>query len=353
MSLAKDFPNKPNGNVWKVEIKDEEKKEKEEKEWRIIDYNTYSQDIENLFNISGNSLTSLIIKDYRGFVSALCTLAEEWKQLYEEKKKFLHFEWNKNDKDRYIRVNFEEEYEKARTFRIHDLYQKLKYSYLCTVLYDKVKNLDCVKEKKIEVYPTNQNGLFKKDDKKAKDYICVNYTYLHGEPLLEINIHPMCCNDDKYEIDYVIQVQGGVYEHGFGVKKFKEGKTEKVTAAEVWKELSINNRDPKFSNAEKWMRTPRMRDEEAEWYKDSDAEKVLEDVILPTRENPQNDMLTETIKNGKKVKIKYGYNKYDMKGTGTTYIYQSRRIKNEATIVDVLSLMIKDVEKVIGFISES
>ena len=344
LSLATDFPNMPKNNLfWNINTS---KDPLVQVRWKIVPYRKYVDFVGILFlttiMMENNYLAHLIIKDYCGFVCNLSCLADNWKKKYQDVgKPFLHFDWGKKENEKYIR-KFKEDFITARDHRIHDLYQKLKYSYLCTKLYDKVKEIVGNKIEKENVYPSNQGGLFKKDSSfYGKRYIYVNYTYLHGEPLLEINIHPSFYNNDGYEIYYTIQVQGGVYEHGYQVRKWKNGEPVKVTAAEVWKELIKDNKSLPF--AEKWMRLPCSEDINTDWAKSHND--VLEKKILPMRKNPEDDKPKPVEKGNKRVETKNGYNKYDM--NDSTYIYQSRRIENHATIGQVIGLMLKDVEKVV------
>ena len=235
LSLAKDFPNMPKKNqFWNISISKDPNKTVLVR-WKIVPYRKYVDFVESLFLTNGNiDLAHLIIKDYCGFVCNLSCLADNWKKNYRGNKPFLHFDWDvKKENEKYIR-KFKKDFIAARDHRIHDLYQKLKYSFLCTKLYDEVKNIVSNMDEIDNVYPSNQGGLFKKDSSyNVKKYIYVNYTYLHGEPLLEINIHPSFYNKDGYEICYTIQVQGGVYEHGLQVRKWSKGETVNVTAADV------------------------------------------------------------------------------------------------------------------------
>ena len=351
LSLAKDFPNMPEENQPWI-IKDP--KTKLEVCWEIVPYLQYVVFVKELFlkGKKNNDLKHLIIKNYCKFVSNLSRLADDWKNKYQnEDEEFLHFEWDDiKGNGKYVR-KFKKDFIAARDHRIHDLYHKLKYSYLCKKLYDEVKNIVNNKINNENVFPSNQGGLFKKEGSSDDKKIYVNYTYLHGEPLLEINIYPgFSNNDDGYEICYAIEVQGGVYEHGLQVRKWSKGKTVNVTAADVWKEL-INDMfrtdtEKKFPNAAKWMRLPCLKDEVTGWYKQKC--KGLDIIVLPERKNPADDIPMAVENKGKVVETKVGYNKYDM--NGTTYIYQSRRIEDKATIKDVCDLMIEDVRKVLEFI---
>ena len=287
LSLAKNFPEYDGKNVWKVDITDSKDNEIEI-DWKVCYYSNYYSKIANAFKLDDDGLNSQIIKDYCKFIECLTTLSKEWAKDYEEKSQ---------EKNQFLysdNIN----YKRAHLLRIHDLYQKLKFSYLCTQLFISIKNKY---GEEYEVFPSNQGGLFKEKNKLSSDkkYICVNYTYLHGEPLLEINVHPECKNG--VELYYAIQVQGNAYEHGIQVKKRK--------AKDVWDELDKEQ----MKIIKGWMNIGISK-----WEMKSDF------AVKPNRENP--------------------YNKYDM--NDGTYVYQKYIINNDVTIKTVLGQMLEDLQYV-------
>ena len=294
LSLTKKFPEYDDKkDVWKVK----------ETDWKVCNYINYKSKISYAFGGDAKDLNSQIIKDYCEFIECLTKLSEKWAKDYViMTKPFLY-----SDNGNYI---------KAHQFRIHDLYQKLKFSYLCTQLFNSIKNKF---EQEYKVYPSNQAGLFKEkktDFKSEERYICVNYTYLHGEPLLEINIHPKC--ENGVEMYYAIQVQGNAYEHGIQVKKNDDTirnlkrNQEKVFSEMVWNRL----KDKTITIIPDWMNI----DDVSEW-------KNVDWMDVPDREN--------------KGYNKKGYNKYDM--NDGTYVYQKYIIKNDVTIEQVLNQMLTDL----------
>lgn len=187
------------------------------KGWTVRLYSQYAEYIKENFLkgsfLKRKSLDYKIIDDYTGFIEGLTGLSGKWQQDYSDYANgFL-----------LVADPGKSNYETARRLRIHDLYQKQKYSALCTDLYNRIKKKY---ERAYTVFPSNQGGLFKDvfyDAKgkmigKGSNYICVNYEYMHGKPLLEINVHP-ACGEGKMELYYAIQVQGDDYEHGIQVKK--------------------------------------------------------------------------------------------------------------------------------------
>ena len=110
----------------------------------------------------------------------------------------------------------------------------------------------------------------------------------------------------------------------------------------MWKdqELAIN-----YSN--EWMRMPGVKEDDTEWYRDPNAGGILDSDILPkrTKQNPGNT-LDPIAKDGKPLYA--GYYKYDL--SDSTYIYQSRRIKDTATIDGILNLMVEDMNRVVDWL---
>ena len=295
LSLAKTFPNYDGKNDWIIK----------ETNWKVCNYGSYQSIITTAFKRITQGLNSQIIEDYCGFIKSLTELSAESAKDYEEQnqdtKNFLYAD---NDN-----------YNKAHQFRIHDLYQKLKFSYLCTQLFNKVRDKY---GNSYTVFPSNQGGLFKDKNTEFKphmNYICVNYTYIHGEPLLEINVHPeKKCDKELY---YAIQVQGVAYEHGIQVKKNEatikklKRNQEKIFSEMVWNRLN----DKSICIIPNWMNIKNVSKWQATRWMD-----------MPSKENKE-------------------YNKYDM--NDGTYVYQKYIIKNEAKIKEVLDQMLCDLEQII------
>lgn len=376
LSLAEDFPDKPQNTPdsthtnWpfdNVVLFPDKKKEENggnnrtiNRAWSIIRYSDYVNWIRESFHITSNDsiecddsdkLNKMVIDDYCAFAEKLTSLVNSWSSIYKNSREnYLYFEWEIDKKGNYKRTNENPDFVKARKYRIHDLYQKIRYSYLCGVLYDRIKqSVNDKKGESIKVFPSNQGGLFKpgQDGKrKGVAFICVNQVYLHGEPLLEVNIHPAFNEEDGREICYAIQVQGGVYEHGFQVRKWVKGKVETIKAADVWKEFDdLNKRkeiDSFYKNANEWIRLPRVEDADTEWKNDDDC---FYSGILPKGERSQ-DMNPKTDNKGNTTYP--GYNKYDL--YDSTYIYQSRRIKNKATIEAIINRMCQDTLQVVDWL---
>lgn len=310
LSLAKDFPNHPSGNApTKWGLGDGNVK------WKINYYVDYKVLLRDFYlgneELKDLDLTKAVIDDYCGFIDSLCHIAEEWSNEYKDyetkNSKFLYYS-TVNQKREYA-----PSYKQARRLRIHDLYQKLKFSYLCAKLHQEIKSKY---EKEWTVFPSNQGGLFKDSNfeiqgKLPDQYICVNYTYLHGEPLLEINVRP-----EKKAFYYAIQVQGSAYEHGIQVKaKKQKNRVIPIYADDV--RTQLKNSSLKIKDG--WM--------------------TIEDV---SKWDPQDVAFQKNHYPGNKFEI--SERKYDLSNGNGTFVYQSWEIWENATIEQVLALMKKDLE---------
>lgn len=280
LSLAKEFPEK--SIIEKDHI------------WTIKNYDVLSSLI--TVHYLQNRLPSFetdIIKDYCKFVGNLSSLANIWyHEDFRLDSPFLYF-YKSNNK----RLCFQQ-YEELRRLRIHDLFQKLKFSYMCSLLFLCVKEV--VGEGK--ALPNNGKGLFKScnDERRSprSSFVSVNYAFLHGEPLIEINIHPAVQNGQS-EFYFTIQVQGNRYEHGVQIKLDASiNNTE-----EVLKQLN-----PVISGycLKNWMWTG----------KGEDKEKVI---ACKQKGLLQNDLLPNDPQ-GKLLFYKYSLQ------NGRYYIYQAREI---------------------------
>ena len=337
LTLAQTFPDKPEGQKdWKLTW--EEGNKKGECTWRICPYSDYVKLLKEYYLNRHFSIIPKpkgpeyqIIKDYVGFIESLTSLSKSWAMDYLDSMPFLYYT-NAGNKVK----KFHQNYLIAKQLRIHDLYQKQKFSYLCTDLYKSIKELY---DGKFTIFPSNQSGLFK--DKFYSDtgkllnhkdnYICVNYTYLHGEPLLEINIHPSC-NSNTVELYYAIQIQGDAYEHGVQVKKIPNVQYSKIAkgkgkgkkddiAKHVWEnvlQLSTNHPDEYYQIIEGWM-------------------SYIPNVFGWDKESCRflSDNITSTDK----------YNAYNL--SDGAYLYQKRTIISDPTIDEVICKMMKDLALVI------
>lgn len=317
LSLAKDFPNHPSGNSpteWELG----------HVTWRIKYYDSYKDMLRDFYlknvDLKLKDLTKAVIDDYCRFVGSLCLIAEEWSKEYKgyetKNSKFLYYSTVNQ------RREYDPSYKQARRLRIHDLYQKLKFSYLCAKLYQEIKSTYEVNG--WSVFPSNQGGLFKDSNfeiqgKLPDKYICVNYTYLHGEPLLEINVRPR-----ESRFYYAIQVQGSAYEHGIQVKADRENdRVKPIYASDVREQL----KNLSLKIKEGWMT---IKDDKGRFVSKWDPQGSA----YQKNQNPGEGPIKYDISDGK----------YDISNGNGTFVYQSREIKEDTTIKQVLDLMKSDLE---------
>ena len=296
LSLATTFPGSE-------KIIDDEWEIESSYKWKVCNYCKYKDFILETFEKNTTGLSQQIIIDYSKFIESLTNLSKEWEKDFVENAPILS---TTNDN-----------YTMAKKIRIHDLYQKLKFSYLCTEMFKIVKEKY---RKEYEVFPSNQGGLFKdKKSKKGDAFICVNYTFLHGDPLLEINIHPKYEENDV-DFYYAIQVQGNAYEHGIQVKKNEETmkllnhRPKDKFSMTVW--TSLGNGKPNI--IKQWMNVRNSTWNKKEWMSE-----------------PQ----------------KSDYNKYDM--NDGTFVYQKYTINEGTTIATIKEQMLEDLRYIIDNLKTS
>lgn len=301
LTFAQDFPEKS-------EI---------ERIWTVFSYKDLPSLIRKHFLPQGitnhTDLSEMLAENYCVFVDSLVQLSNKWADDYQDPcSPFLYFDMDDSGKRQ-----FHDDYIKARRLRIHDLYQKLKFSYLCTVLYNETVQK---KWNNWTIFLNNQDGLNKNGKNLAwgpnQTYLCVNYNYLHGEPLLELHVHPKQNKKARNEILYVIQIQGEAYEHGLIVKaKGNKGKAKTITAATAWNKLQQNQ----IKIIDDWIDVPSAN---KSW------------------QNPAPSFL-DSINN------RNPYNQYN--ANDSTYLYQSRSIiKTDVSSRTIINLMLNDLLHVIN-----
>ena len=289
LSLATTFPGSE-------KIIDDEWEIESSYKWKVCNYCKYKDFILDTFQKNTTGLSQQIIIDYSQFIESLTNLSKEWENDFVENAPILS---TNNDN-----------YTMAKQFRIHDLYQKLKFSYLCTEMFNKVND---TYRNEYKVFPSNQGGLFK-ENKSEKNiaFICVNYTFLHGDPLLEINIHPKY-EENEVDFYYAIQVQGNAYEHGIQVKKNEETikilnhRAEDKFSMTVWNSL----KNGKLKIIKEWMTV-----QDSTWKEEWMSESQKKD-----------------------------YNKYDM--NDGTFVYQKYTIRKDTTIATIKNKMLDDLKYII------
>lgn len=327
LTLADKLPNKK--DVEKDEI------------WKIIQYGNYIEKLkrETVENrafsktiskfLKNNQIISKTyikenIKDYIVFAEHLVNLYEIWNKedAYGDSIKLLCTE------DPLLTYSSD-----CKKLRIHDLFYKQRYARLCVDLLEKLKDSECSnvqflrpQDDKI-LYLDNKPKGFQGKYNTRNEYfpngsnclIGVGYGYFHGEPFLEIKI----VHKDKKDYFYIIQVQGISYCHGI------------IGKDKLW--------DKKDDFAENWMRTTDVKEPQESENNSSDG--VLdgeifdeEKILYPKYPSSKTNKSAEQSES----KDKLPYKKY-----GDNMIYQSRKLRLDVEIAELLNYMIDDVKKLL------
>lgn len=269
-------------------------------DWQYVNYEQIcgtllSGDFQSFFSDYQKEL----INDYAKFVKALITLAECWKEDTEEGNIFLLDYKERESKDGVENiectipndrtVNNSDKYRTARELRIHDLYGK----YRTAILKEKLaKRLD-------------DEGLL---GKHLPLTITPNIAYSNSLPILEVMIKGV---GEEAEA-FFISIQGCQYRH------------------------AINARDNDASTKEKRVQESVDR---------CQAQKCWHWFMNPN-EHPNNG---DCFPNFPNVLSKSGQRKnicsFAGRG-GVNYIYQYKKISPDATVDNVLSLMVDEVVKI-------
>lgn len=270
---------------------------------KVWQYVSYKQICDTLFSDDFQSFFSgyqkELINDYAKFVQALITVAECWKEDAEEGNIFLLDYKERESKDEvenneYIThkegaLNNSDKYRTARELRIHDLYGKYRTAIL------KVKLATRLEAK----------GLLGKHSPLT---ITPNIAYSNSQPILEVMIEGV----GKKAEAFFISIQGCQYRH------------------------AINARDNDASTKEKRVQESVERcQKEKGWH-----------WFMNPNEHPNNGRRFPNLPD---VLSKSGQRKsicsFAGRG-GVNYIYQYKKISPDATVDDVLSLMVDEVVKI-------
>jgi hypothetical protein len=331
LTLADKFPNKK--DVEKDEI------------WKIILYGNYIEKLKETVEnsafsetistfLNNNQIISKTyikenIKDYIVFAEHLVNLYEIWNKedAYGDNIKLLCTE------DPLLKYS-----SKCKELRIHDLFYKQRYARLCVDLLEKLKepersNVQFLRPQDDKILyldnkPKGFQGKYNTRNeyfpKGSKYLIGVGYGYFHGEPFLEIKI----VHKDIKDYFYIIQVQGISYCHGI------------IGKDKLW--------DKKQDFVGNWMRTTDVIDSQESENNSSDGVLVgeifdEEKILYPKYPSPKTKKSAEQ----SEPKDRLPYKKY-----GDNMIYQSRKLRLDVEIAELLNYMIEDVKTLIVALDE-
>ena len=223
--------------------------EQEADGWKVVNYTKYVLFLKEIVKdlslpqkeqeeINSAAYVTSIIEDYIEFLENLITLYDEWSNNCYDKLGFIYKE-GKTYKSEYI-----EYIEVAQKIRIHDLYHKSKYAKICAELRSKVlgalNNLIPNDEYKVGYNVVSDKTIFSylNASNSKQYYIVFGVGYTQGTPLFEVKV----AKKGAPNIIYIIQVQGGSYEHGI-IMNHSLLKEEGAKAEKVWKYIGNKSKD--------------------------------------------------------------------------------------------------------------
>ncbi len=274
--------------------------------WRYVSYQSICDGLlEECFQSNFSGYSKELINDYANFVQALITLANIWKEDVVDNNIFL-LDYNdresKNEGENQEDVvsnngqsnNISNKYSDAKELRIHDLYGKYRTAILKEKLEDRLKDKGLLEHPTLSITP--------------------QIAYSNSQPILEVMIKGIVESEDDLDAEaFFISIQGNQYRHAINARdkgaSTKEGRVEE----------SIQKcRD---TAAWLWFMNPKVHP--------NDANDCF----------PKNDLL---IKSGQRK------NYCSFAGrNGVNYIYQYRKISPNATVGNILEIVVEDVKKLL------
>ena len=347
LSLSDIYPNK---NDFEINEKRKNIEKDEYRRWKIVSYGNYI-DAVNKIDLGLKEQDKELRKyyqsikdDYCNFTKTLCKIHSFWTDECCEKLGF-----NYKDENDVIHGEYKRYIDIAEDLRIHDLYHKSKYARICTELQEKFSkilkkrsdNYTLIDNDKNIINFYNPNNKEFKNNNKHDGVIFCGYNYLHHEPLIDVKIAHRPKNGNPLII-YVIQVQGGVYEHGIVVDHSKlepQGKK----AEKVWNYIQGEQEDGKYYIGRyPWMRYQDFTPDAKETQKPLDSpQDIIEGSGNIFRDN---NILYPNVK---KRKDTTPYYKYASDGSSEAMLYQYRKLNPEITTEELIEYLCEDVERVI------
>lgn len=271
--------------------------------WSYVSYKRICEKLlESSFLSAFDDYEKRLITDYAKFVQSLIILTEEWKSDAEDESNIFLLDYKerecKNEEESHddtiptnkIYSKNPDKYRKAQELRIHDLYGKYRTTILKGIL-----------EKKLEKV--------KVDTSKFTAQIA----YTNSQPILEVVIKGIGEDktDGKEPETFFISIQGKQYRHAINARD-KGASTKEGRIEESIKRCKDNN------GAWHWFMNPnRCPKEDSDWFPNGLA------------------------KSGQRKEICSFAGR-----NGVNYIYQYKKIPLNATVEDILKIMVADVKKV-------
>lgn len=279
--------------------------------WKWVGYDRIAEALYRIQNDrtiqSFDDYERSLIGDYATFVRYMITLTTIWiEKDQEELSRFLldykvkeQGESQEENNEKIAKSNGGRYYNDAKRLRIHDLYGKYRTLKLVVRLKEKLNNLQC--PERITLEP--------------------KMAYTRSLPILEVKISGIGELEDEQHVEaesFLISIQGSQYRHA--INAFCDPSKSKEERKKESKERIEGER------GWHWFMNPKQHPKEEYYECDFPKQEIWAD------------------KGGQR--IGNNYCGYAGEG-GLSYIYQYKKIKDDATIEDILNAMVDDVNKVI------
>lgn len=258
--------------------------------WKVCNYGNLCDAIDKQKNKIRDPYHLALIEDYCRFIGCLHQLASSWDIKGEHP--FLQTERQTKEEKQFY-----------QELRIGDLRDKMRHSQLCAELNKRLKE---------ELNVQTVSGLSIKEIKEKENWelskeVYTNWGFTHGHGLLEAKV--------RISNDYVllVQLQGNRYCRG--IEWIRSGSYEHW---EYWRDTEKDAVIQKLS-----------------FFQFDSAADFAKFPSVCENEN-------ERIKKTKREGCERNYNKY-----GDRFLYQSKKIRIDATIEDVLNAVKEDIKKII------
>lgn len=266
-----------------TEFPDKQAIEKEGK-WKVCSYEQLSEAISKHKNIYVKESYHLaLIEDYCLFVQSLHTLAQGWKV---------------NEEDTFLLAKVNNKY--CNDLRIGDLQDKIWYSQLCVKLNQHLKDL--LKVETISGLNIEQI----KSEEEGPNKVYTNWGFTHGQGLLEAKVKI----NNKYVL--LVQLQGDRYCRG--IEWIREGS---ASHEKYWEDTKNGT----------LVQLPQS------FFQFDDMEVEFPSICIDANKKIE----AKKHKDGTRT-----YNKY-----GDRFLYQSKKIQENATVNEVLNAIKEDIRKII------
>jgi hypothetical protein len=263
--------------------------------WIFVTYEKLMSSLRaiNPFSIK-KDLDVLVVKDYIGFISSMCSLAKVWMIEPNNEYRFQVSPWAKDLELRKKMAVKNAEFQEYKKLRIHDIHEKLIYDQLLVLLEKELQNNNIRSER----FDSQMNDAHWNDGVK----VFTRSDYAHGIGIFEAQFYLLKSEKLKKEgyLKLIIQVQGDRYcrmvicdDISKGEKRVNEVMINNVgtVVEKIWNRsrpaiqdslgqyISINHSNPTFPWASQQVNWGKYGDNNIYQYVDIPYVSYVNDVI--------------------------------------------------------------------------